>query len=211
MTSKVDAALEAVVSMLGGEKRDGQVAMTHAVDDAIRNQRHLLVQAGTGTGKSVAYLIPSIVHAMERESCVVISTATLALQQQLVGRDLPRIATALEPVLGRRPKFAVAKGRHHYVCKARLNAPASEPDSDLDDNAALFATPTSRLGKEVKRVQTWAHRTSTGDREELEPSPDPKVWRTMSVSGSECVGAQKCRFGSECFAEAARAEAPRQM
>lgn len=205
MTS-LDKALTAVVSTLGGEQREGQVRMLHAVDAALRQRHHLLVQAGTGTGKSVAYLLPSIVYAMERNTCVVISTATLALQQQLVGRDLPRIADALEPVLGRRPTFAVAKGRHHYICKARLNT-SVEPEDDDDDQAALFAAPTTRLGKEAKRVRTWAYKTSTGDREELEPSPDPRVWRALSVAGNECVGADKCRWGSECFTEKVRAEA----
>ena len=132
--------------------------------------------------------------------------AQLALQQQLVGRDLPRIADALEPVLGRRPTFAVAKGRHHYICKARLNT-STEPEDDDDDQAALFAAPTTRLGKEAKRVRTWAYQTSTGDREELEPSPDPRVWRALSVAGNECVGADRCRWGSECFTEKVRAEA----
>lgn len=205
--TKLDKSLEAVVSTLGGEKRDGQIAMLNAVDEALRKKHHLLVQAGTGTGKSVAYLLPSILYAMEKDTCVIISTATLALQQQLVGRDLPRIADALEPVLGRRPRFAVAKGRHHYICKARLNGANQEPEDDDDDQAALFASPTTRLGKEAKRVRTWAYQTKTGDREELEPSPDPRVWRALSVAGNECVGADKCRWGSECFTEQVRAEA----
>ena len=81
--ASLDKALAAVVSTLGGEQREGQVQMLHAVDAALRERHHLLVQAGTGTGKSVAYLLPSIVYAMERNTCVVISTATLALQQQL--------------------------------------------------------------------------------------------------------------------------------
>lgn len=204
--TKLDKALAAVVATLGGEQREGQVQMLNAVDDALRKKHHLLVQAGTGTGKSVAYLLPSMVYAMERNTCVIISTATLALQQQLVGRDLPRIADALEPVLGRRPTFSVAKGRHHYICKARLNT-STEPEDDDDDQAALFAAPTTRLGKEAKRVRTWAYTTTTGDREELEPSPDPRVWRALSVAGNECVGADRCRWGSECFTEKVRAEA----
>lgn len=207
MPSKIDNALAAVVATLGGESRPGQVEMMHAVDKALRQRSHLLVQAGTGTGKSVAYVVPALVYAMEKDTCVVVSTATLALQQQLIGRDLPRVADALEPVLGRRPRFAVAKGRHHYVCKARLNTSAVEPESDDDDQAALFAAATTKLGREAKRVRTWAHKTTTGDREELEPSPDPRVWKALSVSGTECVGASKCRFGADCFAEQARAQA----
>ena len=125
--SSLDEALDAVVSGLGGERRDGQRSMAHAVANAMETGEHLLVQAGTGTGKSVAYLVPAILRAIERDRTVIISTATLALQRQLVGRDLPRIADALAPMLGRKPKFAVAKGRHNYVCKARLNADFSLP------------------------------------------------------------------------------------
>jgi ATP-dependent DNA helicase DinG len=203
---KLQQSLDAVVTNLGGEERPGQIEMLSAVDKALRTKSHLLVQAGTGTGKSVAYLLPAIVYAMETNQCVVVSTATLALQQQLIGRDLPRIATALEPILGRKPRFAVAKGRHHYICKSRLHNSVI-PEDDDDDQAALFAAPSTRLGKEAKRVRTWALQTKTGDREELEPAADPRVWRALSVSGNECVGASKCSWGSECFAESARDEA----
>lgn len=201
----LDEALDAVVSGLGGECRDGQRAMARAVEHALATREHLLVQAGTGTGKSVAYLVPTIMRAVASKRAIVISTATLALQRQLVGRDLPRIAAALAPLLGRTPTFAVAKGRHNYVCKARLNAEFALPEDD--DSAALFAAPTTKLGREAKRVRTWAFRTATGDREDLEPAPDPRVWRALSVSGNECVGATKCPYGDECFTEKTRAEA----
>ena len=200
----IDAALDAVVAELGGERRDGQRDMARAVDHAMETGEHLLVQAGTGTGKSVAYLVPAILRAMATNQTIVVSTATLALQRQLVGRDLPRIARALAPILGREPTFAVAKGRHNYVCKARLNADFETPD---DDAAALFAAPTTQLGKEAKRVRTWAFLTETGEREELEPAADPRIWRGISVSGTECIGASKCPYGDECFAEQARAMA----
>ena len=151
----LDKALKAVVGVLGGENREGQVQMMHAVDESLRTGQHLLVQAGTGTGKSVAYLLPAILFAMEKKQPVVISTATLALQRQLVARDLPRIADALEKVLNRRPTFAVAKGRHHYICKQRLNTTPTTPESDDDEQAVLFASPTTKLGKDAKRVRTW--------------------------------------------------------
>lgn len=200
--TNLDEALDAVVAGLGGEQRDGQRQMAHAVEAAMETGEHLLVQAGTGTGKSVAYLVPALLKAVAQNRTVVVSTATLALQRQLVGRDLPRIAEALRPVIGREPTFAVAKGRHNYVCKARLNADFAAPE---DDAAALFAAPTTALGKEAKRVRTWAFLTETGDREDLEPAPDPRIWRGLSVSGSECIGATKCPYGDECFAEQARA------
>lgn len=203
----LDKALSAVVNVLGGEHREGQIEMMKAVDESLRTGQHLLVQAGTGTGKSVAYLVPAILFAMEKKKPVVISTATLALQRQLVARDLPRIADALAKVLSRTPTFAVAKGRHHYICKHRLNASPSLIDSDDDDQAALFASPSTKLGREAKRVRTWAFTTQTGDREDLEPAPDLKVWRALSVSGTECMGSTKCPFGDECFTENARVAA----
>lgn len=203
-TELLNKSLAAVVGVLGGEHRQGQIEMMESVDSALRTGQHLLVQAGTGTGKSVAYLVPAILFAMEKKKPVVISTATLALQRQLVARDLPRIADALEPVLSRRPTFAVAKGRHHYICKHRLNTTPATLDSDDDDQAALFASPSTKLGREAKRVRTWAFTTETGDREDLEPAPDLKVWRALSVSGTECMGASKCPFGDECFTESAR-------
>lgn len=198
----LDAALDAVVAALGGEQREGQRRMAHAVEHAMNTGEHLLVQAGTGTGKSVAYLVPAILKAIAQNKTIVVSTATLALQRQLVGRDLPRIAQALAPIIGREPTFAVAKGRHNYVCKARLNQDFAAPE---DDAAALFAAPTTALGKEAKRVRTWAFLTETGDREDLEPAPDPRIWRGLSVSGTECIGAAKCPYGDECYAEQARA------
>lgn len=204
--TRLDDALDAVVAGLGGERRDGQREMARAIERALNTGEHLLVQAGTGTGKSVAYLVPAILRAVANKRAIVISTATLALQRQLVGRDLPRIAQALEPIVGRTPTFAVAKGRHNYVCKARLNAEFSLPDDD-DDSAALFAAPTTKLGREAKRVRTWAFLTETGDREDLEPAPDPRVWRALSVSGNECIGAAKCPYGDECFTEQVRAKA----
>ena len=204
--SLLDEALDAVVLDLGGERRDGQRAMAHAVEQAMATREHLLVQAGTGTGKSVAYLVPAILRALDRHETVIISTATLALQRQLVGRDLPRITAAMAPLVGRTPTFAVAKGRHNYVCKARLNADFSMPDED-DEAAALFAAPTTKLGREAKRVRTWAFITETGDREDLEPAPDARVWRALSVSGNECIGATKCPYGDECFTEKVRSDA----
>ncbi|MHB0927391.1 MAG: ATP-dependent DNA helicase [Candidatus Nanopelagicales bacterium] len=200
----LDEALDAVVADLGGERREGQRRMAQAVLQAMETREHLLVQAGTGTGKSVAYLVPAILRALQRQETVVVSTATLALQRQLVGRDLPRIVKALAPLLGRTATFAVAKGRHNYVCKARLNADFAAAE---DDAAALFAAPTTKLGREAKRVRTWAFLTETGDREDLEPAPDQRVWRALSVSGNECIGAAKCPYGDECFTEKVRTEA----
>src|SRR5256886_16589077 len=121
----------AVGAVPGGIDRPGQQAMAHAVANAAESGEHLLVQAGTGTGKSLAYLVPALLV----DGPVVVSTATLALQSQLVDHDLPRLVDAAEPLLGRRPTFAVLKGRHHYACLARLEGTTEEEPED-----ALFET-----------------------------------------------------------------------
>ncbi|MFN8170159.1 MAG: ATP-dependent DNA helicase [Candidatus Nanopelagicales bacterium] len=203
-TPSVAEALAAAVAALGdGEQRPGQVAMAEAVAATLGGAGHLLVQAGTGTGKSLAYLVPSALHATSPERRVVVATATLALQHQLVSRDLPRLADALEPVLGRRPTYAVLKGRHNYVCLDRLHRGTPE---DTDDQA-LFAAPTTALGQQAKALREWVDDTDTGDRDDLPFAVDGRVWRGVSVSGRECVGAAKCVYGDECFAEKAREKA----
>jgi ATP-dependent DNA helicase DinG len=203
--SDVARALAAVVEALGGEQRDGQVAMAEAVAASFSGSGHLLVQAGTGTGKSLAYLVPAALHATSPDRRVVVATATLALQHQLVERDLPRVVEALEPVLGRRPTYAVLKGRHNYVCLDRLNRASDDPEDA--DEAALFAAPTTVLGRQAKALRGWVDETETGDRDDLPEAVDGRVWRGVSVSGRECVGAQKCAYGDDCFAERAKAKA----
>ncbi|GAA0483044.1 ATP-dependent DNA helicase DinG [Paractinoplanes deccanensis] len=182
--------------------------MVAAIDKAIRDREHLLVQAGTGTGKSLAYLTPSLLV----DGPVVVSTATLALQNQLVEHDLPRLAAAVEPVLGRRPTFAVLKGRHHYLCVAKMeHADEQEPTDTLFDDAPQRATQwlgeAGRLGKQIQRLQAWAEKTTTGDRDELDPGVDDTAWRQVSMPARDCVGAARCPYGAECFAEASRARA----
>ena len=129
----VDRALDAAVVALGGEHREGQIAMARAVAATLAGGGHTLVQAGTGTGKSLAYLVPAALHAHGSDRRVVVATATLALQHQLVERDLPRMVDALEPVLGRRPTYAVLKGRHNYLCLERLNRDVGAVDDGEDD------------------------------------------------------------------------------
>lgn len=195
-------SLDAVIQSMSGEMRSGQITMLNEIYRAFDEARHLMVQAGTGTGKSIAYLVPSILYAVKQNKPVVISTSTLALQRQLLRKDLPAIVAALEPLIGRAPLFAVAKGRHNYICKLKLNSAEPEPEAQ-----ALFETSNSRLSREVKRVRTWAYQSETGDREDLQPAADSRVWRALSVSGTECIGASRCSFSSECFAELAREDA----
>src|SRR6266446_8364426 len=102
--------LAMAVAGIGGAERPGQVAMARAVQTAMETGEHLAVQAGTGTGKSLAYLVPAARHAAAQGATVVVSTATIALQRQLIDRDLPRLVGALKPLLGRAPTFAILKG-----------------------------------------------------------------------------------------------------
>lgn len=198
--------LAAAVEALGGSRRDGQSRMADAVDKAIATQRHLAVQAGTGTGKSLAYLVPAIKHAIETDTTVVVSTATIALQRQLVGRDLPRLAEAIAPLVGREPTFALQKGRSNYVCLNKLAADEPQEALGVDSEVeAVSETQLSWLGAQIKRVYDWAQETETGDRDDLEPGVPESVWRHVSVSSRECVGASRCAYGEDCFAEKARA------
>jgi ATP-dependent DNA helicase DinG len=197
--SAADLLAAAVGAVPGGVQRPGQEAMTAAIAEAVESGEHLLVQAGTGTGKSLAYLAPALLV----DGPVVVSTATLALQSQLVEHDLPRLVEAVEPVLGRRPSFAVLKGRHHYLCLARLEqSTEEEPEQDT-----LWVGQQSRLAKQIERLRDWAMETSTGDRDELDPGVDDQAWRLASMPARECVGAARCPYGAECFADASRARA----
>ncbi|MFH8866651.1 ATP-dependent DNA helicase [Streptomyces griseus] len=195
--------LHAAVTAVGGTERPGQVTMAEAVAEAVDDQSHLLVQAGTGTGKSLGYLVPALAHG-ER---VVVATATLALQRQLVERDLPRTVESLHPLLRRRPQFAMLKGRSNYLCLHRLHegVPQDEEEGLFDQFEA--AAPSSKLGQDLLRLRDWSDETETGDRDDLTPGVSDRAWGQVSVSSRECLGATKCAYGAECFAEAARERA----
>lgn len=198
--------LRTAVTALGGRERSNQLTMASAVAHSIDTGEHLAVQAGTGTGKSLAYLVPSLRHAVESGKTVVVSTATIALQRQLVDRDLPRLADALTESLGRRPEFAILKGRGNYLCLNKIHAGmADEPTADeLFDPFAV-----SRLGREIQRVVDWSSDTETGDRDDLTPGVSDRAWRQVSVSARECLGKSRCPIGDDCFAERSRAQAGR--
>src|SRR3984957_14268708 len=182
--------------------------MAEAGRHAIETGEHRAVQAGTGTGKSLAYLVPAVRHAMATGNAVVVATATIALQRQLIDRDLPRLVAALTPLLGREPTFAILKGRRNSLCLNRKRGGVAEdPQDALFDPAALSdpqGGPASPLGRQVKRLHEWAEETATGDRDELVPGVPEAAWRQVSVSAQECIGAARCPFGSRCFAEKAR-------
>ncbi len=193
---KVRSALSAAVLSINGAPRTGQIEMAEAVANALSDRHHLLVQAGTGTGKSLAYLVPALVHGKR----VLVATATLALQRQLVERDLPRVKEALEKELGRSITFAVYKGVGNYLCLQKMNADDGTADSEI-------LVEFSGLEKDSRRLREWAQKPGiSGDRDDA-PDVDRRVWLANSTSGRECVGADECRFGSECFAVNAKAKA----
>ncbi|MEE2032881.1 ATP-dependent DNA helicase [Rhodococcus chondri] len=201
----VPELLQTAVHALGGKERRNQLTMASAVAHSIDTGEHLAVQAGTGTGKSLAYLVPRTRSAVQTGRTVVVSTATIALQRQLVDRDLPRLAEALSDALGRRPRFAILKGRGNYLCLNKIHTGlAEEPSAETQ----LFdAFTLSRIGREVRRVTEWSSSTDTGDRDDLSPGVSDQAWRQLSVTARECLGKARCPVGEDCFAEIARAEA----
>ncbi|NDA84059.1 MAG: ATP-dependent DNA helicase, partial [Actinobacteria bacterium] len=194
--AQVRKALDVAVAAIDGRARTGQIEMAEAVANALIDERHLMVQAGTGTGKSLAYLVPAIVSGKK----TLIATATLALQRQLVERDLPKIVPALEKELGREISYGIYKGVGNYICLQKLNSEEPDPDGEL-------LLEVSSLEKDAKRLRAWAETPGvSGDRDEA-PEVDRRVWAASSVSGRECVGADVCNFGAQCFAANAKTKA----
>ncbi len=216
MADEVTGTLALVAAALpgGGEARDGQSAMASAVARSIAAERHLIVQAGTGTGKSLAYLVPVALS----DQRIVVATATKALQDQLAHKDLPLLAGAIDGGLS----FAVLKGRSNYLCRQRVSemgaggdqldlqpGTADPPDADdtLTPDRGEGPADIGTLGEQVKRLLRWGEGTLTGDRAELEFEPHFRAWSTVSTTARECPGAFRCPSGRDCFAEAARARA----
>ena len=198
----VQGVLNAAVTALGGSERSGQVAMADAVSQAFTKREHLLVQAGTGTGKSLAYLVPALVH----DKRVVVATATLALQHQLVERDLPRLIAAVKDIKGLDTSYAVLKGRSNYACLHRIR------EGVPDEQGALIEAPQGSMAKKVLELRAWAEKQSvakeSGERDNA-PRHTDREWRQVSVGHRDCLGAAKCPFGQECFVELAREKAQR--
>ncbi len=198
----VRAVLDAAVRELGGQERPGQVTMAETVAETMQSRRHLLVQAGTGTGKSLGYLVPALLH----DDRVVVATATLALQHQLVERDIPALLDAASEQLGERPSYAVLKGRSNYACLHRVR------EGVPDDQGTLVDLPEGSMGAEVLGLRDWveeeAKEGGTGERDHA-PRHTDRVWRQVSVSHRECLGASRCPYGTECFAERAKERAAR--
>ncbi|MFV0633219.1 ATP-dependent DNA helicase [Demequina sp.] len=204
-TTDATRLLDVAVGALGGAAREGQTAMAQAVERALADGEHALIQAGTGTGKSLAYLVPAVVHAAQTDERIVVSTATLALQRQVFIKDLPMVLDALEPHLPQRPEVALFKGRSNYLCVHKMAGGYGEPD---DDMLPIAAGPTSELGKEVARLHAWANETDTGDRDDLVPGVSHRAWAQVSVAGRECLES-KCPMIKDCFSQHVRDHAAR--
>ncbi len=231
----VDRLLDLAVAALGGSPREGQREMAREVARSIEAGAHLMVQAGTGTGKSLGYLVPAVRHAVAADEKVVVSTATLALQRQVMTRDLPLVAGALASALPREPRIALLKGWHNYVCVHKTaggyppdeqgmlfdlgehgaaDHPSPEPLTGTagpgaggsGEDAAGDAPARESLGAQVLRLREWADDTGTGDRDDLVPGVSDRAWRQVSVTSLECLG-QRCPLLEECFPERARAAA----
>jgi ATP-dependent DNA helicase DinG len=191
----VREVLASAVEALGGQERSGQIEMAEAVAQAFADGRHLVVQAGTGTGKSLAYLVPALLH----DRRVVVATATLALQHQLIERDIPRLIEAVGSRVD--ASYAVLKGRSNYACLHRIR------EGVPDDQGALIEVPEGSQGKKVLELRAWAEREAedggSGERDHA-PRHTDREWRQVSVSHRDCLGAARCPFGEECFVEQAR-------
>ena len=170
------------------EPRPEQAALACAVAEALATGEHLVAEAGTGVGKSLAYLIP----ALESGQRVVVATATKALQEQLLGKDVPVAAAAV----GREIDVVVLKGRQNYLCRRQLQG--FQP----------FLMPDGRDAHAWEAMQSFIDETETGDRAELEVEPSEALWAELSVGADRCSG-RRCPFVSSCFAEAARERASR--
>jgi len=193
MRDEVAQALHHVTSGLANpEDRPGQVDMALAVTRAINNDGRLIVQAGTGTGKTIAYLVPAILSGKR----TIVSTATKTLQDQLAQSDLP----LLEATLPQPFSWSILKGRSNYVCMQRVSEVTNNARLELDDLGASHQ-------REVEKLARWALETRTGDVAELDWQPSARAWQSVSVGSDECPGAMRCESGSQCFAERARANA----
>ena len=180
-------------SLPGYEHRAEQLAMAEAVERAFADGRHLVVEAGTGVGKSFAYLVPAIRLAHRREKRVVISTYTISLQEQLIEKDIPALARAL----GVETKAVLVKGRSNYLCLRRLESASRRA-------ASLFTSQAER--RDLARLERWALRTADGSLADLVPPPPARLWDRVSSDSGACRG-HNCPLESRCFFQRARRRA----
>lgn len=209
--------LAAAVEAIGGTPREGQQRMAEAIEQAIETGEHLIVQAGTGTGKSLGYLAPALLHVQGSKQRIVVATATLALQAQLASSDIPNALKAVAKVTGREPSHAILKGRTNYACLLKTRDGIVDDQDTLLGGADLAANlkeskadVESVLGAEVLMLRDWAEEQlkakGLADRDDA-PTHSPRAWGLVSMPVRECLGVQRCPYGSECFVESSREKA----
>ena len=194
----LDVLHQVTHTIKNSEDRQGQDEMAVLVGRALRNNRHLIVQAGTGTGKTLGYLVPAVKSGRR----VVVSTVTKALQDQLSQNDLPLLANAINDTLDHPLTWTVLKGRSNYLCKQRIVELADRTQSRLE-----LGDVSPKTKADVKKLVDWSQNTETGDEGELDWQPQRQAWSMVSVTSEECPGASRCPQGESCFAERARAQA----
>lgn len=206
-TQRCMDALDNALEVIGGTRRPGQVRMIEEICRSITDEDRVMIQAGTGTGKSLGYLIPALVQAADEQKTTLIATATLALQRQIISKDAPVAVEAVRTLTGIAPRVAVLKGWANYLCLNKVHGGYPQEEGTLFDGAsAVFDAPTSPLGREVVRIRKWAKKTNTGDRDDLTPGVSDRAWHQVSVQRRECLG-KACPLVDECFAQQARDEA----
>jgi ATP-dependent DNA helicase DinG len=191
-----DAALALLDSITrdlpgGGESREGQREMVRAVASALTRRRHHVIEAGTGVGKSLAYLVPAVMSG-ER---VVVATATKNLQDQLASKDAPQVAAHVPGV-----RVAVLKGKQNYLCLNRAQSLSGGAQLSFDDGAEM----PRGVADQMRRILRWGNDTKTGDLDELPFEVDGRARRALSVTPQECLHRAKCPQGQNCFAELAK-------
>jgi ATP-dependent DNA helicase DinG len=175
----------------GGESREGQRQMVRSVAAAFTRRQHTVIEAGTGVGKSLAYLVPAVMTGQR----VVIATATKNLQDQLATKDAPTVAAHASRV-----NIAVLKGKNNYLCRNRANQVGGGGQMSFDDGTDV----PRGVASQMRRILQWSNETKTGDRDELPFEIDQRAWRGLSVTPQECLGRVQCPQGQNCFAELAK-------
>jgi ATP-dependent DNA helicase DinG len=175
----------------GGESREGQRQMVRSVAAAFTRRQHTVIEAGTGVGKSLAYLVPAVMTGQR----VVIATATKNLQDQLATKDAPTVAARASRV-----KVAVLKGKNNYLCRNRASQVGGGGQMSFDDGTDV----PRGVASQMRRILQWSNETQTGDRDELPFEIDQRAWRGLSVTPQECLGRVQCPQGQNCFAELAK-------
>jgi len=175
----------------GGENREGQRQMVRSVAAAFSRRTTTVIEAGTGIGKSLAYLIPAAMSGQR----VIVATATKNLQDQLAQKDAPTVAANAAGV-----RVAVLKGKQNYVCRNRLHSVGGAAQLSFDDGSDV----PKGVADQMRRIVQWSNETETGDRDELPFEVDQRAWRGLSVTPQECLHRVNCPQGQNCFAELAK-------